>query len=135
MPSTHLAALEASLALAASRAGDPAPQVYARLFARHPAMEAEFWRDTSGNVRGEMLARSFEALIDLAGGNAWGSQFIATERLNHAQYGIPPEIFADFLPIVADVIREACGPGFTDAMDAAWDAVLGEVQAPPALPA
>ncbi len=45
------AALEASLELAVARIGDPQPAIYARLFALHPAMEAEFWRDTSGRIR------------------------------------------------------------------------------------
>ena len=31
--------------LAADRAGDMTDAVYARLFARHPTMQAEFWRD------------------------------------------------------------------------------------------
>lgn len=135
MTSAHLAAIEASLELASASIGDPTAEVYRRLFARHPAMEAEFWRDTQGNVRGEMLARSFEAILDLAGPRAWGDQLIATEVQNHAQYGVPPAIFADFLPIVGDVIRDGCGDGFTADMAAAWDAVLAEAGALAVLPA
>ncbi len=138
MTASHLAAIEASLALAADRAGDPAPQIYARLFALHPAMEAEFWRDTSGRIRGEMLARSFEMILDLAqthapqGGWAnagWGCAFLGTEAVTHDAYGIPRQVFGDFLPIVAATIRDACGPGFTPDMAAAWDAVLARAAA------
>jgi hemoglobin-like flavoprotein len=135
MNNPQLAAIEASLELAAARIGDPTAEVYRRLFARHPAMEAEFWRDTQGNVRGEMLARSFETILDLAGPRAWGDQLIATEVQNHAQYGVPPAIFADFLPIVADVIRDGCGEGFNSDMAAAWAAVLAEAAALAVLPA
>ena len=125
---SHRPALEASLELAVARIGDPQPAIYARLFALHPAMEAEFWRDGSGRIRGEMLARSFEMLFDLAAPHApqggWGGAFLGTEAITHDAYGIDRAVFADFLPIVADVIRAACGAGFTHAMAAAWDLVL-----------
>lgn len=130
---THRDALEVSLELAIARNGDPQPAIYARLFALHPAMEAEFWRDTSGRIRGEMLARSFEMLPDLAAPHApdggqeiqgWGGAFLSTEAVTHEAYGIPRRVFADFLPIVAAVIRDSCGAGFTPAMGAAWNTVL-----------
>ena len=57
----------ASLEALAERVGDPAPQVYARLFAAYPEMEALFVRDTTGAVRGEMLALTFECLLDIGG--------------------------------------------------------------------
>ena len=121
-------ALEASLELAVSRIGDPQPAIYARLFALHPAMEAEFWRDKSGRIRGEMLARSFEMVLDLAEPHApdggWGGAFLGTEAITHDAYGIERTVFADFLPIVAAVICECGGDGFTPAMAAAWDLVL-----------
>lgn len=122
-------ALEASLALAVERGGDPQGPIYARLFARHPGLEAEFWRDTSGRIRGEMLARTIEAALDLAGahgvaGGSWAPAFLATEIVTHEAYGIPPGIFAQFLPILAEVIGEACGEGFTPDMQAAWAAVV-----------
>jgi len=120
----HAAALDASLALAVDRIGDPQPAIYARLFARHPAMEAEFWRDTSGRIRGEMLARTLEMVRDLAAPHApeggWAGAFLGTEAVTHDAYGINRAVFADFVPIVAAVIAEACGDGFTPAMAAAW---------------
>lgn len=121
-------AIEASLELAVAHVGDPQPAIYARLFALHPAMEAEFWRDTSGRIRGEMLARSFEMILDLAAPHApdggWGGAFLGTEAITHDSYGIPRAVFGDFLPIVAASIRDACGDGFTPAMASAWDVVL-----------
>lgn len=120
----HAAALDASLALAVERGGDPQPAVYARLFAAHPAMEKEFWRDTSGSIRGEMLTRTIEVALDLAGPQGWAPSFLETEIVTHAAYGIPPGVFAAFLPIVADVIAQACGDGFTPAMADAWAEVL-----------
>jgi hypothetical protein len=132
-PLDHRAALEASLELAVARCGDPQPAIYARLFALHPAMEAEFWRDTSGRIRGEMLNRSLEMSLDLASPHApeggWGGAFLGTEAITHDAYGIDRAVFADFLPIVADVIRAAGGDGFTPAMAAAWDLVLARAAA------
>ncbi|OSZ72456.1 hypothetical protein CAP39_03725 [Sphingomonas sp. IBVSS1] len=129
----HRIALEASLALAVDRIGDPQPAIYARLFARHPGMEAEFWRDTSGRIRGEMLARSLEMALDLAAPHApdagWGAAFLGTEAVTHDAYGINRAVFADFLPIIAAVITEAGGDGFTPAMAAAWDVVLARAAA------
>lgn len=124
----HRDAIEASLALAVDQGDDPQPAIYARLFARHPGMEAEFWRDASGRIRGEMLARTFEMVLDLAAPHApdggWGGAFLGTEAVTHDSYGIPRTVFADFLPIVAEVIREACAGGFTPAMAAAWELVV-----------
>ena len=56
----------ASLEALTARVGDPAPLVYARLFARHPETEALFLMDKGGLVRGQMLATAFEALLDRA---------------------------------------------------------------------
>ena len=122
------AALEASLDLAVTRGGDPQAAIYARLFALHPAMKAEFWRDTSGRIRGEMLARSFEMILDLGADHApeggWGAAFLGTEAVTHDAYGIDRGVFADFVPIIAATIREACGDAFTPAMAAAWARVV-----------
>src|SRR6185437_8245905 len=60
-------AIEASIELAAERGGDLTPQVYQRLFREQPEMEPLFWRDRNGTIKGEMLARVFEALFDFIG--------------------------------------------------------------------
>jgi hypothetical protein len=124
----HRAALEASLELAVTRSGDPQAAIYARLFALHPGIEAEFWRDTSGRIRGEMLNRSFEMCLDLASPHApdggWGGAFLGTEAVTHDSYGIPRAVFSDFLPIVAGVIRDQCGAGYSAEMASAWAIVL-----------
>jgi hypothetical protein len=38
-------------------------------------------------------------------------------------------VFADFLPIIADVIRAACAADFTADMAAAWELVLARAAA------
>jgi hemoglobin-like flavoprotein len=127
--SEHLHAIEDSLTLVASRIGDPAGLVYAALFARHPAMEAEFWRDRSGAIRGEMLARMFETVLDLAGPRAYADAVIGTEAVTHDAYGIPRTVFLDFFEVVAGVVRDVCAADFTPAMAAAWAAVASDAAA------
>lgn len=125
----QLHAIEASLTLVSERVGDPAPLIYAALFARHPAMQAEFWRDRSGAIRGEMLARTFEALLDLAGPRAYADAVIGTEAVTHDAYGIPRTIFIDFVAIIASVVQSICADDFTADMAAAWATVEADASA------
>ena len=117
----------ASLEAVAERAGDPTPQVYARLFAEYPEMEALFVRDTTGAVRGEMLAVAFACLLDLGGSGAYAANLIAAERVNHEGVGVPPEVFARFFPIVMQTCRAILGTAWTQELDAAWAAVLAQI--------
>ena len=63
-------ALIDSLELLSERAGDVTDEVYARLFARYPELEAMFSMDTDGGVRGSMLMQAFDCLMDLSEGKA-----------------------------------------------------------------
>ncbi len=101
--------------------------VYARLFATFPEMEAEFWRDTTGAVRGEMLAVAFQCLLDLDGG--YGANLIRAERVNHEGFGVPPEAFQSFFPIVMETCREVLGEAWTAQTQAAWDERLRRIEA------
>jgi hypothetical protein len=121
------AAIEASLELAAERGGDLAPRVYERLFAREPAMQALFWRDSNGAIKGEMLAKVFEAILDFIGARSYAHHLIETEVVTHEGYDVPRGVFAAFFGIVAEVVRESCGAGWTPAMDAAWTRTLADL--------
>jgi hemoglobin-like flavoprotein len=114
------AAVEASLMLAGERGGDLTDAVYARLFARHPAMQAEFWRDKNGAIRGEMLARVFDAILDLCGPAAWAPAYLETEAVTHDAYGIPRDIFADFFAVIGETVAATLGPDWTPDMAAGW---------------
>lgn len=111
-----------SLELVAERFGDPADEVYHRLFQAFPETQALFWRDTSGAVRGEMLAMAFRCLLDLDG--PYEANLLKAERGNHEGFGVPPEAFADFFPIVMRTCRELLGSDWTAEMDGAWAARL-----------
>lgn len=119
--------IEQSLELAGERAGDLTPLVYARLFKQSPAMEAMFWRDTNGKIKGEMLARVFEAILDFVGTRQYADKLIQCEVVNHAEYNVPPEVFRTFFGVVAATIREALGAAWTAEYDAAWSALLGDL--------
>jgi hemoglobin-like flavoprotein len=119
----------ASLELVAERAGDPAAAVYGRLFASHPEMEALFVRDTTGAVRGEMLAVAFECILDIGGAGAYAANLIAAERVNHEGVGVPAEVFGRFFPLLADSCREVLGPDWTPEVDAAWAELLNRLDA------
>lgn len=110
----------------AERVGDPAPLVYARLFAAYPDMQAEFWRDTTGAVRGEMLAVAFQCLLDLDGG--YGANLIRAERVNHEGFGVPPDAFRSFFPIVMETCREVLAAEWTDEVAKAWTDRLRRIE-------
>ena len=119
--------IEQSLELAGERAGDLTPLVYARLFKQSPEMEAMFWRDTNGKIKGEMLARVFEAILDFVGTRQYADKLIQCEVVNHAEYNVPPEVFRTFFGVVAATIREAIGSAWTPEYDAAWSVLLRDL--------
>ena len=121
--------IAASLELAAERCGDPAPLVYARLFAERPDLEALFIRDRSGLVRGQMLAVAIEALLDFAGDNAYAANLLGSERVNHEGLGVPPEAFDRFFHTLMTVVHEQLCADWTDAMETAWAATIAGLTA------
>jgi len=123
----HADAIEASLDIAAERGGDLTPIVYDRLFTRQPEMKALFWRDTTGSIKGEMLMRVFEAVLDFIRKRQFADHMIRTEVVTHAGYDVPPEVFATFFGLVAEVIEQACGTAWTSAMAEAWKQTLVEL--------
>ena len=112
--------IERSLELVAERVGDPAPLVYARLFARFPELEALFVGDVTGIVRGNMLATTLECLVDFAGARTYATHFVGSERVNHGGVGVAPEMFDRFYATVIEAFREALGEDWTAEMDGAW---------------
>jgi hemoglobin-like flavoprotein len=121
------AAIERSLEIAAERAGDLTPRVYEVLFERQPEMKAHFWRDQNGAIKGEMLMRVFEAIFDFIGERQYADHLIQCEVVTHAGYDVPPDVFATFFGLVAEVVREACADGWTPQMDAAWGRTLADL--------
>src|SRR5689334_4153238 len=119
----HAAEIEESLERLAEQ-GDPTAAVYARLFTEQPAMRALFWRDEDGKIKGEMLARVFDAILDFIGPRRYADHMIGAEIITHEGYDVPREVFATFFGVVAATVREQLAGDFTPAMDAAWAALL-----------
>ncbi len=119
--------IEASLELFAERCGDPTALVYSHLFTLYPQMEAHFWRDTNGAIRGEMLSRTFDAILDFVGERRYADHMIGTEMVTHEGYDIPREIFATFFSVIRDAMREALGPDWSEELDSAWRDLLIEI--------
>ncbi|WP_297694044.1 globin [Phenylobacterium sp.] len=119
--------IEESLEKLAERAGDPTQAVYARLFARYPEMQALFVRDVNGAVRGEMLAKSLECALDLAGPNAYAANFIRCEVVNHEGVGVPADVFPRFYEVAVETFAELLGDDWIPAYEAAWGGIVARV--------
>ncbi len=117
-------AIEKSLEIAAERGGDLTPVVYEQLFQRHPDMKPLFWRDKNDAIKGEMLMRTFEAILDFIGPRQFADHLIKTEVVNHAGYDVPPNVFATFFGLIAEVVKETCGADWSPAMESAWRRAL-----------
>lgn len=116
-----------SLELVSQRCGDLTPLVYERLFAEYPQMKALFWRDTTGAIKGEMLAKVFEIILDFVAENHFASNMIQCEVITHSGYDVPPDVFAVFFAIVAQTIREQLGEDWTPQIDQAWNKLLRDL--------
>lgn len=119
--------IERSLEIAGGRGEDLTFRVYLRLFAAHPEMEALFIRDTNGSVRGEMLARVFELILDFIDRRAYATRMIQCEVITHEGYGVPPDVFGIFFSTVADALKESLGADWTADMDTAWRDLVGKM--------
>lgn len=117
-----------SLEIASERGGDLTSAVYTRLFRERPGLEALFVMDTDGAVRGEMLSRVFDAILDFIGDRAYAHNLIHAEASNHDGYNVPRDVFALFFHTVANTVRDACGPEWNDAMNAAWRRTLAALE-------
>jgi hemoglobin-like flavoprotein len=117
----------ASFEQAAEVCGDLTPLVYDRLFTDHPDMRALFVRDIDGSVRGEMLARVIEAILDFIDQRAYAAHLIQCEVVTHEGYGTPPEVFRLFFSYVADATAGLIGADWTSETDAAWRTLLADL--------
>lgn len=115
-----------SLDTFATREGDPAPGIYARLFAAHPELEALFLMDTDGGVRGSMLQQAFDCLIDVAEGGRMAEVVLGAERVNHKSYGVPDNLFDIFFLAIRDSVKASLADDWTAQTDAAWTRLLAQ---------
>ena len=112
-----------------ARIGDPAPQVYARLFAESPHLLPLFVGDGSGSVRGEMFLRALDTLVDLAAGRPYAPGMVASERVTHAHNGIDAAQFDRFFHLIGEVFRDALAEQWTPEFDTTWQTLMARVAA------
>ncbi len=120
--------ISASLDRIGAMGVDPTAEIYQRLFALHPNLEALFVLDTNGAARGNMLAKALECLLDLTGARAFGAAFILAEAINHEGIGVTREAYISFFECIAEVVRDASGAEWTQADQAAWREALERVR-------
>ena len=111
--------IETSLELVSEKCPDLTPFVYERLFAEYPDMKRLFWRDTTNAVKGEMLAKVFEVILDFIGDNHFAANMIQCEVITHSGYDVPPQVFRIFFATVAATIQEKLGSEWSPEIDAA----------------
>jgi hemoglobin-like flavoprotein len=116
-----------SLERLAERVGDPAAQVYERLFARVPDAQARFARDVTGDIKGEMLNMVFGCLMDPDG--PYQRNLVKAERVNHDGFGTPNDEFDTFFEVVKETCRDLLGPDWTAEVDQAWTTQIARVTA------
>ena len=119
-----------SLEAVVARAGDPAPEIYRRLYAEFPQTEPRFVRDVSGAIRAEMLTMVFDCLMNPGG--PYQANLVRAERVNHDGFGTPNDEFDRFFWIVRDVCRDRSGDAWTPDVDAAWSKRIDQLVAPTA---
>lgn len=122
-------AIAKSLELAGDCCGDPTRAVYKRLTAVQPDFEALFILDSDFSVRGEMLSRVFEMVLDVANDGELVEPLLQAEFYNHCGYGVPPEQFLLMFDVVRDEVEQALGSLWTSEMDHAWEQVLARLRA------
>lgn len=116
-----------SIERAAERCDDLTPLVYARLFRERPETEPMFRKQPKDLTKGEMLAQTLQAILDIVGKRRYGAHMIQCEVLSHNHYGVPVETFGVFFAVVADTIRYVIGDDCTAETDAAWKQLLVEL--------
>lgn len=120
--------LERTLALVVERVGDPAPLVYARLFATYPKLERMFAMDARGTVRNEMFIKTVESLVDLAADRGYARAMLVAEHSNHSMNGVLAAQFNLFFDTIVDVFRQALGNDWSADMEAAWATAVGKAR-------
>tara|TARA_B100000780_G_scaffold151163_1_gene105616 strand:- start:91 stop:501 length:411 start_codon:yes stop_codon:yes gene_type:complete len=111
----------------AAAAGDPTQAIYRALFLRRPEVEELFVLDRDGSVRGSMLERAIDVILDLAEGGTVSLGVLQGECLQHEGYGVPPELFVEFFEVIRDTLRTRVGEAWTGEMEAAWTVLIAAV--------
>jgi len=119
--------IERSFELVAARCEDLTPLVYRRLFREHPETEPMFWRDTSGLIKGSMLAFAIDSILDFAGSRSGTFRMIGCEVQSHDAYGTPRDLFSAFFRVIVATLRELLSADWSADMEKAWQELIKEI--------
>lgn len=117
----HAALIHASLEQAAARSDDITPAVYARYFATHPEALPLFGDDADNALKGDMLARLIQQIMDFAEGRS-DPDLIVSWASDHIGYGVPLAMFPGMFASIKQAMREVAADAWNEAVDAAWEA-------------
>lgn len=120
--------LQSTLETVVERIGDPAPLVYARLFAAYPELEPKFAMDQSGMVRQEMFLKAAESRVDLASERCCARAMLVAEHSNHSMNDVLAAQFDLFFDAIMAVFRQALGKDWSPAMESAWGTAVGKAR-------
>lgn len=127
MSDATLEAIEASLSMAAERAGDIVPAVFARFFELSEAGTA-LMAHSDLPMQGRMFEGTVEMLLSAEALAPGG--YLDWELDNHlTAYGATLPMYLDYLAAVRDTVQQACGADWSAAFAAAWDARTGGIMA------
>ena len=121
--------IERSFELATERCADMTALVYDRLFRAHPETESMFARDSSGHIKGAMLAFAIDAVLDFAGSRCGTFRMIACEVESHEAYGTSRALFFAFFGVIVETLRDLIGSDWSAEFDEAWRVLLDEIEA------
>ena len=112
----------------AEKAGDIAPDVYRRWYARCPesrAVMAHVDEYMQGRMMAEVLRLVLTPELDAE------RSYLKFETKSHAAYGVRPEMYAPLFAALRDSVREALDAEWTAADEHAWqtrlDALVTEI--------
>ncbi len=116
-----------TLERAGETCADPAPLVYARLFALRPEFEDLFVMDSDGGVRGSMLETCFNAILGVTENNPAQRVIISSSRFAHDGYGVSAADFNLMFIAIRDTVRVLLAEAWTPEVDAAWTRLLADI--------
>jgi len=75
-------------------------------------------------AKGHMLDEVLNAILDFIGPGHYAAALLRSERVNHENLGVDPQVFMVFFAVVRESFRELARPDWTPRMDRAWDDLL-----------
>ena len=119
-----------SFEIVAEKAGDIAPAVYKKYFARCPGSE-ELMTHIDDIVRGRMLDEVYRLMMNETYDEE--ESYLNFEVKNHKlAYSVQPHMYENLLAALKEVIAESLGNDWNDSFEQAWqsriDLLLKEIQ-------